>query len=191
MPCIGVMIVLKRLSMLGDALSHTSLAGVAAGLLLDIDPVLGATAACVAAAFGIEVIRKKIPQYAELSIAVMLSAGVGLAGVLSGFVRNAAGFNSFLFGSIVAITPGELTATAVISVLVLAAFVLLYKELFAIALDEKCSAPRRGACRCGQQHLYDFDGRYGFGSGTHGRCADCLLDAGTACGVCHAGCPQL
>ena len=139
MPCIGVMIVLKRLSMLGDALSHTSLAGVAAGLLLDIDPVLGATAACVAAAFGIEVIRKKIPQYAELSIAVMLSAGVGLAGVLSGFVRNAAGFNSFLFGSIVAITPGELTATAVISVLVLAAFVLLYKELFAIALDENAA----------------------------------------------------
>ena len=125
MPCIGVMIVLKRLSMLGDALSHTSLAGVAAGLLLDIDPVLGATAACVAAAFGIWVIRKKIPQDAELSIAVMLSAGVGLAGVLSGFVQNAAGFNSFLFGSIVAITPGELTATAVISVLVLAAFVLL------------------------------------------------------------------
>ena len=81
MPCIGVMIVLKRLSMLGDALSHTSLAGVAAGLLLDIDPVLGATAACVAAAFGIEVIRKKIPQYAELSIAVMLSAcGVCHAG---------------------------------------------------------------------------------------------------------------
>lgn len=139
MPCIGVMIVLKRLSMLGDALSHTSLAGVAAGLLLDIDPVLGATAACVAAAFGIEVIRKKIPQYAELSIAVMLSASVGLAGVLSGFVRNAAGFNSFLFGSIVAITPGELTATAVISVLVLAAFVLLYKELFAIALDENAA----------------------------------------------------
>ena len=151
MPCIGVMIVLKRLSMLGDALSHTSLAGVAAGLLLDIDPVPGATAACVAAAFGIEVIRKKIPQYAELSIAVMLSAGVGLAGVLSGFVRNAAGFNSFLFGSIVAITPGELTATAVISVLVLAAFVLLYKELFAIALDEN-AAHRAGvpvgAVRC-------------------------------------------
>ena len=184
MPCIGVMIVLKRLSMLGDALSHTSLAGVAAGLLLDIDPVLGATTACVAAAFGIEVIRKKIPQYAELSIAVMLSAGVGLAGVLSGFVQNAAGFNSFLFGSIVAITPGELTATAVISVLVLTAFVLLYTELFAIAL---CGSP----CRCGQQHLYDFDGRYGFGSGTHGRCADCFLHAGTACGVCPAACPQL
>ena len=77
----------------------------------------------------------------------MLSAGVGLAGVLSGFVQNAAGFNSFLFGSIVAITPGELTATAVISVLVLTAFVLLYKELFAIALDEH--AARRAGVSVG------------------------------------------
>ncbi len=137
MPCIGVMIVLKRLSMLGDALSHTSLAGVAAGLLLDIDPVLGATAACVAAAFGIEVIRKKIPQYAELSIAVMLSAGVGLAGVLSGFVQNAAGFNSFLFGSIVAISDAEMISVIVVSVVVLVLFLLLYKELFYISLDER------------------------------------------------------
>ena len=61
MPCIGVTIVLKRLSMLGDALSHTSLAGVAGGLLLGIDPVLGATVTCVCAAFGIEAIRKKMP----------------------------------------------------------------------------------------------------------------------------------
>ena len=102
-PCVGIVIVLKRLSMIGDALSHTSLAGVAAGLLFNINPVLGATAACVAAAFGIEAIRKKLPRYAEMSIAIILSAGVGLAGVLSGFVRSAASFNSFLFGSIVAI----------------------------------------------------------------------------------------
>ena len=52
-PCVGIVIVLKRLSMIGDALSHTSLAGVAAGLLFNINPVLGATAACVAAAFWI------------------------------------------------------------------------------------------------------------------------------------------
>lgn len=107
-PCVGIVIVLKRLSMIGDALSHTSLAGVAAGLLFNINPVLGATAACVAAAFGIEAIRKKLPRYAEMSIAIILSAGVGLAGVLSGFVRSAASFNSFLFGSIVAISDGEL-----------------------------------------------------------------------------------
>ena len=72
-PCVGIVIVLKRLSMIGDALSHTSLAGVAAGLLFNINPVLGATAACVAAAFGIEAIRKKLPRYAEMSIAIILS----------------------------------------------------------------------------------------------------------------------
>ena len=40
-PCIGITIVLKRMSMIGDALSHASLAGVALGLLLGINPVLG------------------------------------------------------------------------------------------------------------------------------------------------------
>ena len=83
-PLIGVTVVLRRLSMLGDALSHTSLAGVAAGLLLNVNPVFGASVFCVGAAFGIEGIRRRFPRYAELSISVMLSAGVGLAGVLSG-----------------------------------------------------------------------------------------------------------
>ena len=61
-PCIGLVIVCKRLSMIGDALSHTSLAGVAAGLLLGLNPVLTAAAACVVAAIGIEAIRRKIPR---------------------------------------------------------------------------------------------------------------------------------
>lgn len=138
-PCIGIVVVLKRLSMIGDALSHTSLAGVAAGLLLNINPVLGATVACVAAAFGIEAIRKKIPKYAEMSIAIIMSAGIGLAGVLSGFVQDAAGFNSFLFGSIVAISNEELGVVALVSGIILLAFLLLYKELFYLALDERAS----------------------------------------------------
>ena len=123
-PCVGIVIVLKRLSMIGDALSHTSLAGVAA---------------CVAAAFGIEAIRKKLPRYAEMSIAIILSAGVGLAGVLSGFVRSAASFNSFLFGSIVAISDGELYTVAVVSGIIVLAFLFLYKELFYLALDERAA----------------------------------------------------
>ena len=109
-PCVGIVIVLKRLSTIGDALSHTSLAGVAAGLLFNINPVLGATA-----------------------------AGVGLAGVLSGFVRSAASFNSFLFGSIVAISDGELYTVAVVSGIIVLAFLFLYKELFYLALDERAA----------------------------------------------------
>lgn len=136
-PCIGMIVVLKRLSMMGDALSHTSLAGVAAGLVLGINPVLGAVATCIAAALSIEVIRKRIPQYSELSIAIIMSAGIGLAGILSSFVKSASNFNSFLFGSIVAITDFELYMVIGISCTVMVSFLLLYKELFLIALDER------------------------------------------------------
>ncbi len=135
-PCIGMIVVLKRLSMIGDALSHTSLAGVAAGLIMGVNPILGAAAACFAAALGIEAIRKKIPKFSEMSIAIVMSAGVGLAGVLSGFVKNAANFNSFLFGSIVAISDFEMYLVLGISLVVLTAFVFLYKELCFVAFDE-------------------------------------------------------
>lgn len=138
-PCIGVVVVLRRLSMLGDALSHTSLAGVAAGLVLGINPIAGAVILCVISALGIEVIRKKLPRYAEMAIAITMSAGVGLAGVLSGFVKSAANFNSFLFGSIVAISDFEMLLVAGISLAVLLAFLLLYKELFFIAMDERAA----------------------------------------------------
>lgn len=136
-PCIGVVIVLKRLSMIGDALSHTSLAGVAAGLIMGINPVAGAAIACILAAFGIEAIRRKLPRYSEMSIAIMMAAGIGLAGVLSGFVKNSANFNSFLFGSIVAISDAEMYTVIGICITVLLLFLLLYKELFYIALDER------------------------------------------------------
>ena len=138
-PCIGVIVVFKRLSLIGDALSHTSLAGVALGLIIGINPIVGAMAASLLAAFSIEAIRKKIPRYSELSIAIVLSVGVGLAGVLSGFVKNAASFNSFLFGSIVAISDFETALVVGISILVFLAFILLYKELFYIAFDEQAA----------------------------------------------------
>ena len=100
-PCIGITIVLKRMSMIGDALSHSSLAGVVLGLILGVNPVAGAVVMCIVAALGIEAIRKKIPRYSEVAISIVMSAGIGLAGVLSGFVENGASLNSFLFGSIV------------------------------------------------------------------------------------------
>jgi zinc transport system permease protein len=138
-PCIGVIVVLKRLSLMGDALSHSSLAGVAAGLIIGVNPVLSAGVACVAAALCIEAMRRKIPQYADISIAVILSASVGLAGVLSGFVKNSAGFNSFLFGSIVAFSDFEMILVVCVSFVVMLTFILLYKELFFVAFDERAA----------------------------------------------------
>lgn len=135
-PLIGVIVVLKRLSMIGDALSHTSLAGVALGLVLGINPIIGAVLVCVLAAFSIEAIRKALPKYAEISISIIMSVGIGLASVLSGFVDNAAAFNSFLFGSIIAITDVEVLMVVIVTIIVVVTFVLLYKELMFITFDE-------------------------------------------------------
>jgi zinc transport system permease protein len=136
-PCIGVIIVLRRLSMIGDTLSHTSLAGIAAGMVAGVNPILGATLFSVFAAFGIEKIRRSFPRYAEIATSVVLSTGVGLAGILSGFIRNNSGFNSFLFGSIVAISKFELYLVVILSTAVIFTMVLLYKELFYITFDEE------------------------------------------------------
>ena len=87
-PCIGIVVVLKRLSMIGDALSHASLAGVAGGLLIGMNPVAGAAIACILASLGIEAIRRKIPRYSELSISIMMSTGVGLAGSKTSFTSK-------------------------------------------------------------------------------------------------------
>lgn len=136
-PLIGVIVVLKRLSMIGDALSHTSLAGVALGLILGIHPIVGAVVICMAAAFSIEGIRKAFPKYAEISISIIMSVGIGLASVLSGFVKDGAAFHSFLFGSIVAITDTEVILAILVTVIVVVTFLMLYKELMFITFDEQ------------------------------------------------------
>lgn len=136
-PCIGSFVVLKRLSMLGDALSHASLSGVALGLLLAWNPLVGAFLACVVAALGTEYLREKIPEYSEISIAIITSLGVGLAGILSSFIKNATSFHSFLFGSIVAISKWEVVMIVCVSLLVLFVFLFFYQELFYMAFDEE------------------------------------------------------
>jgi zinc transport system permease protein len=151
-PLIGTVSVTKRLSMIGEALSHTSLAGVAAGLLLNINPVLGAAVFCVFAALCIDAVRKKIPRYSELSIAIIMSAGLGTAALLSSYVQTPRSFNSFLFGSILLISRDEMIITAVISVIVILSFIFFYKEFFYIAFDER--AARLSGVKAGLMNLF-------------------------------------
>ena len=78
-------------------------------------------------------------RYSEMAISIIMSTGIGLAGILSGFVKNGTNFNSFLFGSIISISKDELKIVCVISVLVLLCVLLLYKELFYIGFDENAA----------------------------------------------------
>lgn len=139
-PCIGLPIVLKRFSAIGDASSHSALGGIAFGLLLGINPIVGAVIFSIAAVLGIEGLRKKFGMYSEIATVVVMSAGIGLTAVLSGFIKNgSANISSFMFGSIVAISDFELKLTVILSVLVVMVTMLLYKQIYAITFDEEAA----------------------------------------------------
>lgn len=137
-PIIGTFVVLRRLSMIGDTLSHASLAGIAAGMLGNFYPLWGAIIFSVAAAVGIEKLRKNFSQYAELSISIVLSASIGLAVLM---ISLADSFNadlmSFLFGSIIAVTSKDIILIAGIGLFIILSVWLLYKELLYITFDEE------------------------------------------------------
>lgn len=139
-PLIGQTIVLRRMSMVGDAVAHTTLAGVAIGLLLGIDPLISAMITAVLGVLVVDVLRSRMPHYADIAIAILMSLGIGLAGTLSSFVRDTNRFSAFLFGSIVAITPQEVMLISLIVAVVVSVYLLFYKEIFAITLDETMAA---------------------------------------------------
>ncbi|MDO5713912.1 MAG: metal ABC transporter permease [Tissierellia bacterium] len=134
-PSIGIVVVNKRVSMIGDALSHVSLAGVMLGLILGINPILGAIGICLFASLGMEFINKRFPGYEEVSTAIIMSGGIGVASILSGFVKGSANIESFLFGSIVAITDFEWLMILIVSFLVFLFLSFLYKDLLYISFD--------------------------------------------------------
>lgn len=138
-PMIGQVIVLRRMATVGDALSHTGLAGVAIGLAFGFNPVAGAFGAAVCAGLSLELIRRRFSRYADISVSITLSLGVGLAAIFSGMAPGT-GFYGFLFGSIVAIGDGELWAIGGLSALVIAVTIFLYRPLLHIAFDEESAA---------------------------------------------------
>ncbi|MCH5210512.1 MAG: metal ABC transporter permease [Oscillospiraceae bacterium] len=139
-PCIGMPLVLKRLSAIGDATSHSALAGIALGLVTGVNPIVGAVVFSIIAVLGIEALRRVFGKYSEIATVVVMSAGIGLTAVLSGFITNgSANLNSFLFGSIVAISDFEMYLTIGLGAAVIIVSFLLYKELFFVTFDEEAA----------------------------------------------------
>lgn len=134
-PMLGIVMVSRRTSMMADALSHTSLAGVALGLIAGFSPVLGAVVVAVAGAFLIELLRRRFPQYGDLATAVTLSAGLGTAVILADLAPTGRSFESYLFGSITAVTAGDVWATAIAFVLVVFASIVFYGSQLDTVVD--------------------------------------------------------
>ena len=135
-PLIGIFLVLRRYSMIGDALSHASLAGVAVGLLLDWNPVLGAFGLTSFFGILIEVLRSRFRRYAELILVIILSLSVGLAITIisAGLVHT--NVESFLFGSILTVSTDDVYAVIALSVVSMALIAKLYPQLVMLTFDE-------------------------------------------------------
>jgi zinc transport system permease protein len=140
-PMIGLFVVLRRLSMIGDTLAHVSIAGVALGFLINVYPLVMGLLFAVLAAFAIEKLRKAFRTYAELSIAIMMSGGIALASVLFTMGR---GFNmnvtSYLFGSILTLNNSDLWLVFAVTVVVVVFILIYYKELFLLSFDEDAAS---------------------------------------------------
>jgi zinc transport system permease protein len=138
-PCIGIFLVLRRYSMIGDTLSHASLAGVALGLLVHQNPVLGAfvfTSICGAL---IEFLRTYFKKYTDLILAIVLALSVGTAITIISSGKLHANADSFLFGSILTVTPFDMVMVVILSVISVLALIFLYHQMLYIAYDEEAA----------------------------------------------------
>ncbi len=137
-PAIGLILVLRRLAQFGDTLAHVSLAGVAAGLLFQTYPVATALLFSVGASLGMDQLRKSYRRYSELSVAITLSASLGLAVVLLSLSKGSSGeVLGYLFGSVITVTSRDVYLIGAVGLLVLSALAFLYKELLSVTFDEE------------------------------------------------------
>lgn len=139
-PLIGIFLVLRRYSLIADTLSHVSLAGVAIGLLLGINPLVTAIISAVLSSVVIERLRLSGNMYGESALSIFLSGSLAVAIIL---ISLAHGFSvdlfNYLFGSIVTVKQSDINIILVIGFLVLAAIAIFYKELVYITFDEEAA----------------------------------------------------
>ncbi|MGL5749645.1 MAG: metal ABC transporter permease, partial [Paraclostridium sp.] len=136
-PLMGIFIVFKRLSLIGDSLSHIALTGIAAATIVGINPIIGSLIASSIAAIIIDKLRKALNEYADLSIAIIMALGVGISGILISISDVNFDLFSFMYGSIATVNKEDI-AIILITALVIVLFIkLFFKELLYITFDEK------------------------------------------------------
>lgn len=135
-PCIGIFLVLRRYSMIGDTLSHASLAGITMALVCGQNPVLGAFLFTSVCGGLIELLRNSFRKYTDLILTIVLSLSVGIAITIISSGRLRVNADAFMFGSILTVSQTDLILILILSVLSVLAVILLYHKLLYIAYDE-------------------------------------------------------
>ncbi len=137
-PMLGVFLVIRRQSLMADTLSHVSLAGVALGFFLNLNPDLTTLLIVIIAAVILEYLRTIYRSYSEISIAILMSGGLALALVLMNLSggNSATSIQSYLFGSIVTITQDQVWFLGFLFLAVFVLFFLFKRPMYVLTFDE-------------------------------------------------------
>ncbi|HJA69982.1 MAG TPA: metal ABC transporter permease [Candidatus Lachnoclostridium stercoravium] len=134
---LGVSLVLKRYSMIGDGLSHVSFGALSVAVAVGWSPLQFSIPVVVAAAFLLLRIRENAKIKSDAAIAVIsasaLAFGITVTSLTTGMTTDV---NSYMFGSILAMSREDVILAMVLSIVVLCLFVLFYHKVFAVTFDE-------------------------------------------------------
>ncbi len=135
---VGLFLVLRRYSLFGDAIAHSSFGGIALGLMAGIYPLWTAYGVSLGSALVITRIRNRFKISGDASVAVLLSAGIAVGLVLISF---SGGFTidifSFLFGSILLVSTQDTILILSLTGIILVVILLLYRQLVYSTFNEE------------------------------------------------------
>ncbi len=134
---VGSYLMVQRLALLGDAISHSVLPGLAIAYIVGVDIFLGAFLAGIVSTIVITWIRTRSQIKEDAAMGIVFSAFFALGITLITVIQkdNKIDLNHFLFGNILSVTNEEVINTAIITAIVLAIVLLLYKELMFYTFD--------------------------------------------------------
>jgi zinc transport system permease protein len=139
-PAVGFFLVQRQMSLIGDGIGHVAFAGVAAGYLLGVSPVLAALVAAVVGGVTVEWLRANRRAAGDQALAFVFYTGIAGGVVL---VSMGGGLDvdlfSFLFGSILTVTREDVAIVAAVGAVGLTTVALLYRPLAGVVLDEEAA----------------------------------------------------
>jgi len=134
---IGVYLILRRMSLLGDGLAHASFGGVAIGFLTGINPFLTALIFAAISSLGINKLVEEAKTYGDSAIAVILSLGMAIAVLIIGYVDGfGANLFSYLFGSILSISNQDLIIMTSVFLTISGAIYKYYSQLMIATFNQ-------------------------------------------------------
>lgn len=134
---LGVSLVLKRYSMIGDGLSHVGFGALSVAMAMNVAPLKVSIPVVVAAAFLLLRISENSRIKGDAAIALISSSSIAIGVIVTSLTSgmNADVYN-FLFGSILAMSRGDVFLSVILSFLVLLLFIFFYHKIFAVTFDE-------------------------------------------------------